>query len=493
MPSDRTRRLATALLLLVVTLLPCSAAHAETSPGTPITVSRGEVVLVRQDGSAVQPMPSGTLVGPGDELRTYTRDGATIGFLSGIEIELGRDTILIVGLIDRQDRRVNVVLGQASGSSVSRIEKLTEPGSLYAVIVGGAIAVTSQGTLALRGPEVTPGGMAAAAVCFRCGPGDYLQDLQSLVGASLPANDARGSALHHPGMSFNPAGSGEVSDDLFLRAAGLDEAGAGGSVVRFADPGPMGGRVQQSPNAGLPLGWLTPSALAYTWSVDGYLSGGSQLLSASQFGQTPLGVHPAVVYPNNPALQFTPPPSFYPLTTVDSSWPPQNYGASLTTDISGVAADGIKVTEEKYVTDLSPGTDPAGGKTTKERSGIKHEKDDKKPVPGNPPAVVTALPSNTTVTVECIGGGPVFNCAATVTYLKTPALIPTGDVQFSSSDGAAIFNPASGLCTLAGGFGNEAFCGPVQYAPGGPGTTLRVEYLPNNFLFDPSSGSRVIP
>src|SRR5687767_5846394 len=107
MPSDRTRRLATALLLLVVTLLPCSAAHAETSPGTPITVSRGEVVLVRQDGSAVQPMPSGTLVGPGDELRTYTRDGATIGFLSGIEIELGRDTILIVGLIDRQDRRVN--------------------------------------------------------------------------------------------------------------------------------------------------------------------------------------------------------------------------------------------------------------------------------------------------------------------------------------------------------------------------------------------------
>src|SRR5688572_31038573 len=171
MPSDRTLRAAAVLLLVAVSLLPRSAAHAQTSPGTPMTVSRGEVALVRSDGSAVQPAPSGTLVGPGDEIRTYTRDGATIGFLAGIEIDLARDTILIIGVISRQDNSVNVVLGQASGATVSRIEKLTEPGSLYAVVMGGAIAVISQGTLALRGPEVTPDGMAAAAACFRCGPG----------------------------------------------------------------------------------------------------------------------------------------------------------------------------------------------------------------------------------------------------------------------------------------------------------------------------------
>ena len=58
--------LALAGLLLVAT----GQSSAQVQDGATMTVLRGQVAVVRPDGSAVQPAPSGTVVRPGDEIRT---------------------------------------------------------------------------------------------------------------------------------------------------------------------------------------------------------------------------------------------------------------------------------------------------------------------------------------------------------------------------------------------------------------------------------------
>ena len=78
-----------------------TSVSAQVQRGATMTVLRGEVAVVRPDGSAVQPAPSGTTVDTGDEIRTLTRAGALITFFSGTEIELGEGTILVVDTITR--------------------------------------------------------------------------------------------------------------------------------------------------------------------------------------------------------------------------------------------------------------------------------------------------------------------------------------------------------------------------------------------------------
>jgi hypothetical protein len=59
-------------------------------------------------------------------------------------------------------------------------------------------------------------------------------------------------------------------------------------------------------------GGLAPGL--YVQVIDGLINltnkGGSQNFSAGQFGYTPNFTQPPVVLPNNPGLQFTPPPAF---------------------------------------------------------------------------------------------------------------------------------------------------------------------------------------
>lgn len=61
-----------------------------------------------------------------------------------------------------------------------------------------------------------------------------------------------------------------------------------------------------------PAGGLAPGL--YVQVIDGLISlsnkGGSQSFTAGQFGFTPSFQQPPVVLPNNPGLQFSPPPSF---------------------------------------------------------------------------------------------------------------------------------------------------------------------------------------
>ena len=60
------------------------------------------------------------------------------------------------------------------------------------------------------------------------------------------------------------------------------------------------------------IGGLNPGL--YVQVLDGMINvsngGGAQNFTAGQFGFTPGFTQPPVILPNNPGLQFTPPPSF---------------------------------------------------------------------------------------------------------------------------------------------------------------------------------------
>jgi hypothetical protein len=154
-----------AVLLALGSFASATPVGAQVQRGATMTVLRGEVAVVRPDGSAVQPAPSGTTVDTGDQIRTLTRAGALITFFSGTEIELGEATILEVREITRSGDQVNVSLEQVAGVTVNRIQTLAA-GSSYQIDAGGATAIVRGTTFALAGPMPTSVGNVVALACL---------------------------------------------------------------------------------------------------------------------------------------------------------------------------------------------------------------------------------------------------------------------------------------------------------------------------------------
>ncbi len=140
------------VLLALAQLLPLSTARSQVEEGATMTVLSGQVAIVRPDGSAIQPAPSGTVVRRGDEIRTLTRSGAAITFFVGMEIELGAETILAVERVSRQGERVDVALKQVLGATLTRVQSLSNPGSAYRIEAGGMVAAVRWTTFSLLGP-----------------------------------------------------------------------------------------------------------------------------------------------------------------------------------------------------------------------------------------------------------------------------------------------------------------------------------------------------
>lgn len=162
------RLLAPGLLLLLALsqfVLP-PPALSQLQDGATMTVLRGQVAIIRPDGAAVQPAPSGTIVRAGDEIRTLSATGALITFFVGTEIELGAETILVVDRVSRQGERVDVSLKQVLGATLNRVQSLADPGSAYRIEAGGAVAVVRGTTFSLLGPFPTARGNVVVLVCL---------------------------------------------------------------------------------------------------------------------------------------------------------------------------------------------------------------------------------------------------------------------------------------------------------------------------------------
>ncbi|MGE3911507.1 MAG: Calx-beta domain-containing protein [Chloroflexota bacterium] len=165
----RSIRLALAALFIWLALLPAvppPIAFSQVKDGATMTVLRGQVAIIRADGSAIQPAPSGTTVTVGDEIRTLTKTGALITFFSGTEIEMGEDTILAVDRISIDGTKVDISLKQVFGTTLNRVQSLTDPASVYRIDAGGATAVVRGTTFLLIGPVATSRGNISALVCL---------------------------------------------------------------------------------------------------------------------------------------------------------------------------------------------------------------------------------------------------------------------------------------------------------------------------------------
>src|SRR5688572_30394647 len=115
--SHRRWRTCLAVLLVIALVAPGAPVHAQEIQGTTITVLQGELALVRTDGSALQPVPSGTEIGPGDELRAVSAGGASVRIVDGLEMDLTQGTIIMFGGLVREGARTNVLVSQIQGGS----------------------------------------------------------------------------------------------------------------------------------------------------------------------------------------------------------------------------------------------------------------------------------------------------------------------------------------------------------------------------------------
>jgi hypothetical protein len=175
MPRRAFRQPAVPLLLCltmaVALVLPPGEVRAQVQQGATLTILRGQIALVRADGSAIQPAPSGSTVNAGDEIRTISRSGALITFFTGTEIELGEETILVVEQASRQGDRIDVSLRQVFGATVNRVQALADSGSTYQIQAGGAVALVRGTSFGMVGPVTTSVGNVVTIACREdCSP-----------------------------------------------------------------------------------------------------------------------------------------------------------------------------------------------------------------------------------------------------------------------------------------------------------------------------------
>ena len=158
-------------LLILAPFLPTAISRAQIEDQATLTVLRGQVAVVRPNGSALQPAPSGTTVRVGDQIRTLTSTGALITFFTGTEIEMGEDTVLEIERVSRQGDRVDVSLKQVAGVTLNRVATFTDPGSSYRINAGGAVALVRGTRFVLEGPT------NEGIVVFIClGPNQFPND-----------------------------------------------------------------------------------------------------------------------------------------------------------------------------------------------------------------------------------------------------------------------------------------------------------------------------
>ena len=138
------------LALLIAVAMP---AFAQVGQGATMTVLQGSVAVIRTNGSAVQPAPSGTEVLPGRPDPHTDPVGRVDHLLRRSEIELGAETILVVQSVSRPGDRLDISLRQVAGAPHSRVQTIVDAGGGYRVEAGGAVALVRGSELGVLGPR----------------------------------------------------------------------------------------------------------------------------------------------------------------------------------------------------------------------------------------------------------------------------------------------------------------------------------------------------
>lgn len=153
-----------ALALLAGTQGPLLAAE----PPALVAALTGAVALVRSDGTALQPVPVGAPIGPGDRLATVGRATATVSLPGVGQFELGADTTVIVRALGAADGGPTIV-EVVRGMTVHRLVANGTGGGYRVVDPPGAAAVDTRGPASFGAARDDDGNLTVG--CERCPDG----------------------------------------------------------------------------------------------------------------------------------------------------------------------------------------------------------------------------------------------------------------------------------------------------------------------------------
>lgn len=264
--------LATKWLLFLASLLAAAAAWAGEVAGTVVNLS-GPLLAKKPDG-AVKVLSLKSQVEQGDTLVSEKDTYARIKFIDNSEITLRPNS---------QFKIENFSFDEGKPESDSAVFSLVK-GGLRAVT--GTLGKRNHDKFGLNTPTATIGIRGTIFIA------EYIPPEQPDTAAYGMASVAAAS------MSHDIFGAGMTMTDVPLNAV----------PVRMMEPL----RLAQIPGAGGGVGGRAPGL--YVQVLDGMINltntGGSQNFAAGQFGFTPSFTQPPVILPQNPGMQFTPPPAF---------------------------------------------------------------------------------------------------------------------------------------------------------------------------------------
>jgi hypothetical protein len=136
----RAPRAVVLALLMTALALPSGPVFGQITFGATLTVLRGSVSVVHNDGGAVAPARTGLMLNAGDRVATVGKSSALVTFFDGSEVELGADTtIAIVDATGGAGNLVSIIIETILGSTVHTVATLTNPGSTYKILAGGTV------------------------------------------------------------------------------------------------------------------------------------------------------------------------------------------------------------------------------------------------------------------------------------------------------------------------------------------------------------------
>ncbi len=212
-------------LLLVGLQTPLLAAEVSAR----LAAVSGTVALVRADGSAVQPAPADTVLGPGDRLATVGKASATVAIPGVGQIELGADTTIIVRELHGEGGGTVVVVEVVRGTTVHRLVAAGPPGQYRVIDPSGTATAEARGAVSFGVARDDNGTLTAG--CDRCPAGalTFPSPKNELTTGFARTLTARGDVLTDKlsGGLYDALARGAAADDAGSKTADGNRAPAG--------------------------------------------------------------------------------------------------------------------------------------------------------------------------------------------------------------------------------------------------------------------------
>jgi hypothetical protein len=139
-------------ILIAWTLVGCSGASSTDSTLTILSITEGDVFVMKTDTDDWAEATVEMSIEVGDTIKTGDDSGAEITFFDGSTIELEAGTqIEITSLDSSPDTGTKTItLMQTIGTTISRVTKLLDPASTYAIETASGVAAVRGTTMIVR-------------------------------------------------------------------------------------------------------------------------------------------------------------------------------------------------------------------------------------------------------------------------------------------------------------------------------------------------------